>query len=34
MTGDLTSLLDATWMLNTSEMERLVNIKEDKEMDK
>ena len=33
--GDLTSLLDTTWILNTSEMERLVNIKEGgKEMDK
>jgi hypothetical protein len=28
MMGDLTSLLDTTWILNTSEMERLVDIKE------
>ena len=30
--GDLTSLLDTTWILNTSEMERLDGG--DKEMDK
>ena len=32
MMGDLTSLLDTTWILNTSEMERLDGG--DKEMDK
>ena len=36
MMGDLTSLLDTTWILNTSDMDRLVNIKVGggKEMDK
>ena len=34
MMGDLTSLLDTTWILNTSEMERLVHQGGNEEMDK
>lgn len=31
MMGDLTSLLDTTWILNTSEMERLVYFSDSRE---